>query len=283
MDSLYGKVPRDRLTLNSWIRSFYLLNPIVHNAVLFHAICSISRFRIIPKDSSCFSALRRLDLVEPAEDEWLKPGSKLLDLAKEYWKLGEVFPHLEFGTDQNYWSCLTILNPDYVFVKRSLSGNCTLHLRPDAVLRKIATSTDPADDELKRGIPEHVLLHVIKDKYIPLDERCVSHILCSEDPYDIRGTSMIVSVINDLLAYDAMRERSEVDINKLEMVKDSIRAGMLFSPKLLKLAKERHAIFRTQISNWITGRIFVPLEKTIPAVVWKPTDDREMLEIMEGK
>jgi hypothetical protein len=288
MDSLYGKIPRDRLTLNAWVRSFHSLNRIVHNAVLFHATCSISRFRIVPQDSRCWDAIRTLELAEPTEsagDEWLRPGANLLALSKEYWKLGEAFPHLEFDDAQQRWSKLTILNPDYMYVRRTLAGDRSLQLRPDEVLRKIATSTNPADEELRRSIPAHVLSCIEKDEYIPLDERYTSHIWCAEDPYDIRGTSMVTSVIRDLLMYDALRDRAEVDIEQLEKIEDSIRAGLLFSPKLLGLVKERHAAFRTLVSRWMTGKLFAPLRvgaTLVPTVVWKPMDDHEMFEILSG-
>lgn len=286
MDSLFGKIPRDRLTLNSWIRNFYSFNPIVQNAVLFHATYSILRFRVVPGAARYLGALRDLGLAEPTEDEWLKPGTNLADMAKEYWKLGEVFPHLEFDGDRNRWSRLIILNPDYVFVRRGLTGGRTLHLRPDEVLRKIATSTNPADEELRRSIPEHVLSHVAKDEYIPLDGRYASHLWRANNPYDIRGTSMVTSVLRDLLMYDALREREETDAGLLGMAKDSIRAGLLFSPKLLGLAKEKHAEFRTLVADWMTERLFAPLGKATgvvaPGVIWRPAEDRDMLEILEG-
>jgi hypothetical protein len=283
MDSLYGKIPKDRLTLNAWIRSFHELNPIVQNAILFHATYSIPRFRICPEDPRCLNALRSLELAELTENEWLRPGANLRDISREYWKLGEVFPYLEW--DKDHWSKLVILNPDYVFVKRGLTGGHTLHLRPDEVLRKIAKSTNPANEELKRSIPEHVLSCIIKDEYIPLDAQCAFHMRRMDNPYDLRGFSMVVSVIRDLLMFDAIREKTDYDAGQLGVVRDSIRAGLLFSPKLLSLAKERHAEFRTQVSDWMVGKLFVPFRTAtgfVPSVVWQLADDKEMLEILEG-
>jgi hypothetical protein len=46
----------------------------------------------------------------------------------EFWKLGEAFPYAELDETNGVWSRITILNPDYVHIKKSIIGNQTWHL-----------------------------------------------------------------------------------------------------------------------------------------------------------
>lgn len=127
--------------------------------------------------------------------------------ALEFWKMGEAFPYAELDESMGVWNRVTILNPDYVHVKKSVIGNHTVvSLRPDANLQRIVNSTSPSDLSMKRHIPKHILEYVKKGKNIPLDAFNVSHLKLLSSPYDIRGTSIIVSVYKDLMLYDKLRE-----------------------------------------------------------------------------
>ena len=127
--------------------------------------------------------------------------------ALEFWKMGESFPYAELDESMGVWNRITILNPDYVHVKKSVIGNHTIvSLRPDANLVRIVNSTAPSDINMKRHMPKHILSYVKKGQNIPLDAFNVSHLKLLSSPYDIRGTSIIVSVYKDLMLYDKLRE-----------------------------------------------------------------------------
>ena len=127
--------------------------------------------------------------------------------ALEFWKQGEVFPYAELDERLGSWSRVTILNPDYVHVKKSIIGsNSVISLRPDAGLQKIINSSVPSDLILKKNIPKHIIDYVKRGQNIPLDEFNVSHLKLLSSPYDVRGTSIIVSVYKDLMMYDKLRE-----------------------------------------------------------------------------
>jgi hypothetical protein len=127
--------------------------------------------------------------------------------ALEFWKMGEAFPYAELDESLGTWSRITILNPDYVHVKKSVIGNHSLiSLRPDSNLQRIISSNSPADAALKKYIPSHIIDYVRKGQNIPLDSFNVSHLKLLSSPYDIRGTSIIVSIYKDLMLYDKLRE-----------------------------------------------------------------------------
>jgi hypothetical protein len=76
---------------------------------------------------------------------------------------------------------------------------------------------------LKNKIPKHVLDYVKKGLNIPMDPVNVSHLKLLSSPYDIRGTSIIVSVYKDLMLYDKLREskfaQADGMVNPITLVK----------------------------------------------------------------
>ena len=210
-------LPRDRVTMNAWNRVFYDTHPIVRNAINLHASFPISKINITCKNKKVqqffMEMSERIDLY-----------SVVYGAALEFWKMGEAFPYSELDESMGVWNRITILNPDYVHVKKSVIGNHTLvSLRPDANLLRIVNSTSPSDLNLKKHMPKHILSYVKKGQNIPLDAFNVSHLKLLSSPYDIRGTSIIVSVYKDLMLYDKLREskfaQADGMVNPLTLVK----------------------------------------------------------------
>lgn len=193
-------LPRDRVTMNAWNRVFYDTHPIVRNAINLHASYPISKINITCKDKRVqqffMEMAERIDLY-----------SVVYGAALEFWKMGEAFPYAELDESMGVWSKISILNPDYVHVKKSVIGNHTqISLRPDSTLQRIINSTAPSDLSMRKYIPKHIINYVRKGQNIPLDSFNVAHLKLLSSPYDIRGTSVIVSVYKDLMLYDKLRE-----------------------------------------------------------------------------
>ena len=210
-------LPRDRITMNAWNRIFYDTHPIVRNAINLHASFPISKINI-----TCQSKKVQQFFAEMAER--IDLYSIVYGVALEFWKLGEVFPYAELDESSGVWNRISILNPDYVHVKKSIIGNQSLiSLRPDAALKRVIQSTDPSDISIRQYIPAHIVDYVKKGQNIPLDAFNVSHLKLLSSPYDIRGTSIIVSTYKDLMLYDKLREskfaQADGMINPLTLVK----------------------------------------------------------------
>jgi len=75
-------LPRDRITVNAWIRNFFELHPIVRNAITLHATYPISKINIKCHDK------RVLRFFEDMVEE-MNLMQSLGEVALEYWKLGE--------------------------------------------------------------------------------------------------------------------------------------------------------------------------------------------------
>jgi intein/homing endonuclease len=117
------------------------------------------------------------------------------------------FPYAELDENNGKWSKIIIQNPDYIHTKKTvLSGDPIISLKPDAVLQRLVLSNNPADVQLRKQIPEKIVYHVRAGQDIPLDNFNISHLKMLSSPYDVRGTSIIVSAFKDLMLYDKLRE-----------------------------------------------------------------------------
>ncbi len=210
-------LPRDRATINAWCRSFYALNPFVHNAINLHSTYPISKLNIkCPnKDIENFfnNMIEEIDLMNIC-----------VQIAQEYWLLGESFVYAELDESKGKWSRLLIQNPDYMIVKRTVVANePIIMLRPDANLEKIIFSNKPSDIEQRKQLNQHIIDSVKRGQNIPLDNFHVSHLARRISPYEIRGTGLPVCIFRQLMLFDKLREskyaQADNMINPLTIVK----------------------------------------------------------------
>jgi len=210
-------LPRDRATINAWCRSFYALNPFVHNAINLHSTYPISKLNIkCPnKDIEKFfnDMIEEIDLMNIC-----------VQIAQEYWLLGESFVYAELDESRGKWSRLLIQNPDYMIVKRTVVANePIIMLRPDENLKKIIFSNRPSDIEQRKQLNNHIIDSVKRGENIPLDNFHVSHLARRISPYEIRGTGLPVCIFRQLMLFDKLREskyaQADNMINPLTLVK----------------------------------------------------------------
>jgi hypothetical protein len=210
-------LPRDRATINAWCRSFFALNPFVHNAICLHSTYPISKLNIkCPnKDIEKFfnDMIEEIDLMNIC-----------VQIAQEFWLLGEAFVYAELDESRGKWSRLMIQNPDYMIVKRTVVANePIIMLRPDENLKKIIFSNRPADIEQRKQLNNHIIDSVKRGENIPLDNFHVSHLARRISPYEIRGTGLPVCVFRQLMLFDKLREskyaQADNMINPLTLVK----------------------------------------------------------------
>ena len=193
-------LPRDRATINAWCRSFYALNPFVHNAINLHSTYPISKLNIkCPnKDIEKFfnDMIEEIDLMNIC-----------VQIAQEYWLLGESFVYAELDESKGKWSRLLIQNPDFMIVKRTVvADEPIIMLRPDKTLEKIIFSNKPSDIEQRKQLNQHIIDSVKRGQNIPLDNFHVHHLARKISPYEIRGTGLPVCIFRQLMLFDKLRE-----------------------------------------------------------------------------
>lgn len=210
-------LPRDRATINAWCRAFFALNPFVHNAISLHSTYPISKLQIKchnPEVQKFFDdMIEEIDLMNIC-----------VQIAQEFWLLGEAFVYAELDTNKGKWSRLMIQNPDYMIVKRTVIANePIIMLRPDQNLQQIVRSNKPSDIEQRKQLNQHIIDSVKKGENIPLDNFHVSHLARKISPYEIRGTGLPVCIFRQLMLFDKLREskyaQADNMINPLTLVK----------------------------------------------------------------
>ena len=210
-------LPRDRATINAWCRAFFALNPFVHNAIQLHSTYPISKLNIKcpnPDIQKFFDEMiEELDLMNIC-----------VQIAQEYWLLGEAFVYAELDVNKGKWSRIMIQNPDYMIVKRTAIANEPIvMLRPDENLKRIVNSNRPADIEQRKQLNQHIIDSVKRGENILLDNFHCTHLARKISPYEIRGTGLPVCIFRQLMLFDKLREQkyAQADnmINPLTLVK----------------------------------------------------------------
>ena len=210
-------LPRDRATINAWCRSFFALNPFVHNAISLHSTYPISKMSIkCPnKDIEKFfnDMIEEIDLMNVC-----------IQIAQEFWLLGEAFIYAELDEGKGKWSRLHIQNPDFMIVKRTVvASEPIIMLRPDQNLKDIIFSNRPNDVEQRKQLPRVIVDSVRRGQSIPLDNFNVSHLARRISPYEIRGTGLPVCIFRQLMLFDRLREskyaQADNMINPMTLVK----------------------------------------------------------------
>jgi hypothetical protein len=210
-------LPRDRATINSWLRSFFALQPFVQNAINLHSTYPISKLTI-----RCPN--RKVENFFNTMIEDIDLMNICIQVAQEYWLLGEAFVYTELDQNNAVWSRLVIENPDYIVVKKSIiASEPLIMLRPDDNLRRLVYSNKPADIEQRSQLDETIIEHVKRGENIPLDNFYVSHLARKISPYEVRGTGLPVSCFRQLMLFDQLREakfaQAQNMINPLTLIK----------------------------------------------------------------
>ena len=210
-------LPRDRATINAWSRAFFALNPVVHNAISLHSTYPISKLSIKCKNEKIQAFFE--DMIEEID-----LMNICVQIAQEYWLLGESFVYAELDERSAKWSRLIIQNPDYIVVKHSVvAGEPIISLRPDENLKRIVNSNRSSDIQQRQRLSQGIIEHVKRGENIPLSNFYASHLARRISPYETRGTGLVTTCFRNLMLFDKLRESkfAQADnlINPLTLIK----------------------------------------------------------------
>ena len=242
------QLPRDRITMNAWNRAYHETNPIVRNAINLHATYPISKLNLKCDDKRVERFF--LDMCDRIDLE-----SVVQQAANELWKIGESFIYASFDESTGSWDQLYLHNPDYIQVRASPISpkNTTVLLRPDPELKKIVTDSGPEYARIREQIDPKIINHVIRNEMIPLDNFNISHLKMLNSPYDVRGTSIIVSVWKDLMLYSKYMEckyiQADSMVNPITLVKVGTDGSEGFYPRQEELDNWRSIMEQAQFDR----------------------------------
>jgi len=250
------RLPRDRQTLSAWARAFVALNPIVSSTVEFYSKIPLRFLKIEP---TCDAKVNQF-LHEQKETVGL--DNILYGALRELWTHGEAFLYLNLDERKGSWSEIQIQNPDYVIVKRDLSGNDHISLRPDERLRD-AVLKDKTE-ELKTLSPD--IIASIKDgKNIELSDFYVAHLATKLTPYETRGSSPLLSAMKLLASSDQLRA-ANASQDEIKEVDNQIKQAICYPyDKHNGIARDviatRVLHVMTMLMGWLRCKYFAPIAK----------------------
>lgn len=193
-------LPRDRATINAWLRAFFALNPFVHNAINLHSTYPISKLNIKCGDKKVEKFFN--DMIEE-----IGLMNICVQVAMEYWLLGEAFIYATLDPNKGKWATLQIQNPDYMVVNRTIiADEPVIMMRPDENLKRIISSNRPADVEQRKQLNPYIIDAVKRGENIPMNNFNVSHLSRKINPYEVRGTGLPVCIFRQLMLFDQLRE-----------------------------------------------------------------------------
>jgi hypothetical protein len=198
-------LPYDRKTLNQWIRYYDRFHPYVGNCLDIHGEFPISDWR--------FTGISDAKVVQLYETQ--KETADMLqyayDASREYELLGESFSFWNFDEDDGMFSDYATLNPDLLEIQ-TLDwgrGKKTIYTwDPPAEMKELVSrsSTDNRVRDLIEQLDPVVRENLYGGKAIPLDDFNVMAMIRKADPYDARGTSIVLRCIKELMYEDKLRE-----------------------------------------------------------------------------
>jgi hypothetical protein len=193
-------LPRERPEVNAWSRHYYETDPLIGNCIDLHSTYPLGALGVrCPESKEIEKFFNRML-------ERLNFDTLIYDIAKEYYIIGEVFPHCELDEHTGEWSNIFIHNPDFIEVKKHMLTSPIISLKPDAELQRLIQAGDPDSIKIKEQLGPELLTYVIAGKNIPLDYHQISHIARKNAPYNVRGTSILTRVFKDLMYRDMLRE-----------------------------------------------------------------------------
>lgn len=193
-------LPRDRPTINAWCRLFYAMNPFVQNAISLHSTYPISKLNIKCKNKEVESFFN--EMIEEINLE-----NVCIQIAQQYYLLGEVFIYNEFDKHRGRWSRITLQNPDFMVVLPGINpDNPQIFMKPDEHLKKICSSNNPKDIELRKQFAPFIVESVKRGGNIPMESFEMSFLARKNSPQELRGTGLPVTIFRQLMLFDQLRE-----------------------------------------------------------------------------
>lgn len=196
-------LPQNYKVLNQWIRYYITFNEFIGNCIEAHGEYPISQFHYEGIDDP--SVLRAYEQLKEEIDIF----QVKLNMSTEYEAFGEVYPFMHWNKNDNRPDSIKILNPDYVVVNRAYlayKNEIQIELEPDEDLRRICSSNDPRDMQLRAELDPMLVHYVMRGENIPLDQFSVAQIARRMSDYDPRGKSIILRAMKTLLYDDKLVE-----------------------------------------------------------------------------
>lgn len=212
-------LPQDQLEKNAWSRHFYRHDAIVATSIDLHAELPLSTLKLsLPKGKDKEKNRMILEyFTRMIGNQGCDLFSKLLQVAVEYNKLGNVFVWLQFSDDRRWVESVTLLDPDYVTSEKlEWVNKMTAEMVPNMNIKSIVENgpDHPRTGPLWRALAPDIRELISAGRNIALntDPRRGSHLVHlarKQADYDKWGISLIERCFKNLVYKDRMRQAQD--------------------------------------------------------------------------
>ena len=196
------------IELNVWFDHYYRFHPLVQNLINLHSTLPLSRFGLVG-----VSDPQILDFYEQTTED-IKLFENLLEILKIYYLIGEVPIYSWWSEDKGTFTDMTIVNSNDItvtghYMLRSEKGDPTelYEWVPDEYLRSLLKVQDPNQRALLDNLHPEIKLAIENGQTVILDPFSATFLRRTVHPKDLRGTSILTSVLKYLLLEDKLREQ----------------------------------------------------------------------------
>ncbi len=193
-------------TLHEWIIHYYKYDPLVGNAIEIHSQLPISRFDITGVEDPAI-----MQVYEQMVDD-INLLDNMYNFLKCWWLFGEAMPYFWWSEAYNRFVQMTFIDTSRVRVLGhhlgfSEIGDSIYHyeLEPDEHLKSLVNSNDPYDREVAQYIDPAIVGAIRRGMNLELDPFSTELVCNKAVPWDLRGTSIILGIIKDLLYSDTLK------------------------------------------------------------------------------
>lgn len=188
-------------------RYYFKYEPLVGTAIELHAEFPMSEFELKHEDPTLQQEFNDISYD-------LNLFDFMLDMAVEYWLIGECFPFGIFDDPKQptAWNGFVLLNPLAVDVSsvELTDGrpNTIMRLRISEAIKKVVENgpRHPETGPLYNRIPEDIKRSVKGDGFLKLNEQQVSHFKRKGNYFKTRGESLLYRIIHLLNYRDKLRD-----------------------------------------------------------------------------
>jgi len=194
--------------LNRWFGYYYKYHPLIGNLINLHAELPLSRFG--------FQGVEDPSILHTYEDmsDDMNLFSGMIDFLKTWFLYGEAQPYLFWDDNLNRFNNMAFLDTSYIEVFshaffHNNDGNPTTvySLIPDDLLVELIYSEHPMIKELvTNNLPESVIQSVNESKPLIINNFNTEMVMRKANPWDIRGTSVVLGCLKELMYEDKLRE-----------------------------------------------------------------------------
>ncbi len=212
-------LPQDQLEKNAWCRHFYKHDPIVATAIDLHAELPLSKIKLsLPKGRDKERNRTILEyFVRMIGNQGCDLFDKLLQIALEYNKIGNVFAWVQLSEDNRWCESVTLLDPDYVTAEKlEWVNRMTAELVPNDNIKSIVEGgpDHPRTGPLYRALPPDIRDTIAAQRNVVLntDPRRgshVSHLARKMSDFDKWGVSLVERCFKNLVYKDRLRQAQD--------------------------------------------------------------------------